>query len=373
MSDIEALGVDEVPTILVVPLMFAGSSAVEECILLLQTLVATSRGKTGGVIHRVCFWTCNAEGPWIRGVENVIEEGCLSLVGASVWGMVRSASLEIDHNLLRVVCVDTDESHNVTLAFNQVLMELSNSDNSKEGDDEVAYRNKSRFVRRLQRIDNHTIGVVEPEHQNEPNIGVALVTGGLGGLGLVTAELLHELGAEHIVLVSRSGKAKNYPGQHLEERMARLLDGEGVSIECCDMSSEDEVQSLLERVRVRHGEINTIVHASGVLHDSLLPNMTAEKVRSSFGAKAAGAWHLHEGTSSDDIRRFIMFSSIAALFGNPGQTNYSASNSYLDSLARLRQQRGLPAVSIQWPAIADVGMAVASEKNLNKSNQSSIS
>ena len=177
---------------------------------------------------------------------------------------------------------------------------------------------------------------------------------------------MYEIGAKHIVLVSRSGKAKNYAGQDLEERVAKLLeldDGKCVSIECCDMSNEGEVQSLLDRVREKHGSINTIVHASGALHDGLLHNMTPEAVRSSFGPKAAGAWYLHEHTALDDIQHFVLFSSIAAMFGNPGQANYSASNSYLDSLVRLRRNKGLPAASIQWPAIADVGMAAANEEN----------
>ena len=75
---------------------------------------------------------------------------------------------------------------------------------------------------------------------------------------------------------------------------------------------------------------------------------------------------MHTHTTSDDVRHFVMFSSIAALFGNPGQANYSASNSYLDSLACLRHSKGLPGVSIQWPAISDVGMAAAlNDKSTN--------
>ena len=93
-------------------------------------------------------------------------------------------------------------------------------------------------------------------------------------------------------LVSRSGQVK-HSEQGLEERLTKLLqqrDGSKctVSIECCDMSNESEVQSLLKRVREKHAAINTIVHASGTIHDGLLHNMTAEAVRDTFGPKAAG-------------------------------------------------------------------------------------
>lgn len=44
------------------------------------------------------------------------------------------------------------------------------------------------------------------------NIGISVITGGTGGIGLITAETLLDLGAEHVVLVSRSGRVKDYQG-----------------------------------------------------------------------------------------------------------------------------------------------------------------
>ena len=110
-----------------------------------------------------------------------------------------------------------------------------------------------------------------------------------------------------------------------------------------------------------------------MLHDGLLQNMTAEAVQLSFGPKAAGAWYLHQHSAMDDICHFVVFLSIAALFGSLGQTNYSASNSYLDSLVRLRCSKGLSSVSIQWYAIANVGMAARNEKRMKQSEQLSLS
>jgi hypothetical protein len=262
VSEIEALDADKIPATIIVPILAAteaskvdSSSVVEECILLLQTLSAKVRGQSDDMNRQICFLTHNAEGPSFGSVGNEVLE-CSSLIGASIWGMVRSASMEIDPNLLRMVCIDTDEPYNGNAGFKQVFQELYPSDGSKESDREISYRANTRYVRRLRRSDHHIIGDVEL--QSGPNIGIALITGGLGGLGIVTAELLSELGAKHIILCSRSGKAKNYAGQNLEDRVAKLLKGKFVSIEKCDMSSETEVQSLLTRVRKNHGEINTV-------------------------------------------------------------------------------------------------------------------
>ena len=226
------------------------------------------------------------------------------------------------------------------------------------------YEFQSGLVDAFRRLrSGSTIGKVVIRVQGmQGDIGIAVITGGLGGLGLVTAETLVDMGADHVVLVSRSGRAKDYEGQNLQDRLTGLLDlndGGLVSVECCDMSDEAVVACLLDTIRERHGGINTIVHASGVLADGLLFGMDSESVRRSFGPKAAGAWYLHKHSMEDEIRHFVMYSSISATFGNVGQTNYAASNLYLDALVRVRQMQGLPGASIQWPSIAEVGMAAA--------------
>jgi len=68
-----------------------------------------------------------------------------------------------------------------------------------------------------------------------------------------------------------------------------------------------------------------------------------------------GAWNLHEATLDDPINMFVLYSSSAALVGNPGQGAYVAANLYLDALALYRRSLGLPALAIGWGAIKDAG------------------
>jgi acyl carrier protein len=76
-----------------------------------------------------------------------------------------------------------------------------------------------------------------------------------------------------------------------------------------------------------------------------------------FGPKVAGAWHLHQLTQRRQLSAFVLFSSIAGLIGNEGQSVYAAANTFLDALAAGRQAQGLPAQSLAWGAWAEVGMA----------------
>lgn len=62
-----------------------------------------------------------------------------------------------------------------------------------------------------------------------------------------------------------------------------------------------------------------------------------------------------------DLDFFVMTSSISALLGNTGQSNYSAANSALDSIARFRSAHGQPATSLVLPMVLDVGVVAEND------------
>ena len=169
LSKLKSLDAQKVPTNIVVPLLSllkktTISSFLEECLILIQTLASTLSGKTDDTTHQVCFWTCNAEGPWVDDRNlglSVANNEYSSLIGSSVWGMARSASLEIDPSVLRMICVDTNICSKME-GFTQVLQELHwVDDHTKLLDSEVSYRGEGRFVRRLRRSNHHVIGDAE--------------------------------------------------------------------------------------------------------------------------------------------------------------------------------------------------------------------
>jgi myxalamid-type polyketide synthase MxaE and MxaD len=78
-------------------------------------------------------------------------------------------------------------------------------------------------------------------------------------------------------------------------------------------------------------------------------------------AKVSGGWNLHYATIDEELDFFLLFSSAAVVFGNPGQSNHAAANSGLDGLAHYRRSRGLPALSINWSAWDEIGAALKSD------------
>src|SRR5207244_896738 len=74
--------------------------------------------------------------------------------------------------------------------------------------------------------------------------------------------------------------------------------------------------------------------------------------------KVEGAWNLHLLTKDSPLDFFVLFSSVASVFGSPAQANHAAANAFLDALARQRRVTDLPALSINWGAWSEIGSAV---------------
>ena len=100
-----------------------------------------------------------------------------------------------------------------------------------------------------------------------------------------------------------------------------------------------------------------VIHCANVLDDAPVGDLTWDRFDKVMHPKALGAWHLHRATLAHALDFFVMFSSWASIAGKRGGANYAAASVALDSLAHLRRHQGLPALSIDWGAWADVGWA----------------
>ena len=98
-----------------------------------------------------------------------------------------------------------------------------------------------------------------------------------------------------------------------------------------------------------------------MLSDCLLPQQTASTLALVCAPKMHGAWQLQRATFAPVLRACMLYSSVAALLGNAGQSNYGAANASLDALSAWRRTRALAASSVQWGPWAQVGMAAEVE------------
>ncbi len=184
--------------------------------------------------------------------------------------------------------------------------------------------------------------------------GCYLITGGLGALGLQVAERFAREGAGAVALLSRRP-----PSKAIRQRLA-TIEAQGAQVICiqADVADLDSLKAAIQELAAGDSPpLRGVVHAAGVLEDGLLSSMTPEQFMRVLQPKFEGAWNLHHATSQSSLDFFVLFSSVAAVFGSPGQANYAAANAGLDALAAARRQAGLPALSINWGPWAETGMA----------------
>ncbi|WP_410641656.1 type I polyketide synthase [Amycolatopsis sp. lyj-346] len=221
-------------------------------------------------------------------------------------------------------------------------------------EDQVALRPSGAFLRRLARAARRG----EPAGRPWTPRGAVLVTGGTGALGAHVARWLVGRGAERLILTSRAGLAA--PGAaELVAELAAL--GAEATVVSCDVSDRDSVASLVEAARTAGNPVRAVVHAAGVASLALLRETDVATLAGEMSAKVAGASNLHELLRDDELDAFVVFSSIAGVWGSGGQGAYSAANAFLDGLVQQRRAAGLAGTAIAWGAWAGGGMAGGDE------------
>ncbi|GAA3031599.1 hypothetical protein GCM10020000_05690 [Streptomyces olivoverticillatus] len=262
---------------------------------------------------------------------------------AAAWGLGRVAALE--HPRLWGGLIDLPEALDRHSA-----QRLAGVLSGLDGEDQVTVRASGVSGRRLARWSVEEL----PAEREFTARGTVLVTGGTGALGAEVARWLARSGAQQLVLTSRRGP--DAPGAdalraELEELGAR------VRIAACDVADRDALAALLNDLP-DDLPLTGVVHTAGVGQAAPLAETGLAEFADLMAAKAAGAAHLDALLGERELDFFVLFGSIAGVWGSSGQSAYGAGNAYLDALAEHRRARGLAATSVAWGPWAEAGMAV---------------
>lgn len=185
-----------------------------------------------------------------------------------------------------------------------------------------------------------------------------VVTGGLSGFGLETARRLADLGARHLLLLSRSGLSSEVAAQAVEEMRSLGVD---VRVEKADVARRAELADALSRARQELPPLRGVVHSAAVFDNGLLADHTRDRFLAATRPKADGAWNLHLETESDELDFFVLYSSAASQVGSSGSGPYAAACEFLNGLARYRRGLALLATSVNWGEVGEVGIAARDE------------
>jgi acyl transferase domain-containing protein/surfactin synthase thioesterase subunit len=267
-----------------------------------------------------------------------IENGSVAVAQSPLWGLGLSIGLEIPD--LSCILVDLDGSPNIDGLADEIV--------DSGGEDRIARRGARRYVARL---------VPHPASASAPvslrSDATYLVAGGLGGIGLKVVAWMAARGAQHFALLGRTEP------QEAAKQVLETLREQGCDIRtfAVDVADREALRGTMNDIASTMPPLAGVMHAAGLLDIKMIAEVDVAYFRAMARAKLEGAWNLHELTQDRPLDFFVLFSSVASLFGSPGQASYSSANSFLDALSHHRHKMGLPALSLNWTAWSDVGMA----------------
>ena len=256
-----------------------------------------------------------------------------------------------------------------------------------EARDAFRYMSQARHMGKLVLVDDGSPVPVDLG-DDDPVIrpgGAYLVTGGAGGIGRYLTGWLLDRGAGLVVATGRrlgddAAHGEAVPGEAVPGEVApgkETVHGDGsapdeeaaygkvapsngpagkVKYIQADVTDRAAMERLITGLEAAHTPVRGVFHAAGVLDDGILLTQNADRFQRVLEPKTTGAWHLHELTRDLDLDLFVLFSSAASLVGTAGQASYAAANAYLDGLADLRRNEGLPATAINWGPWEGTGM-----------------
>lgn len=278
---------------------------------------------------------------------------------AALFGIGKIVRLE--HSNLNVRCIDIDDYTTVDSIMNEIC--------SGENVFKVAYRDGMRFIEEFRKIELSVENSKDSIDIKED--GSYIITGGTGSLGLAMAKHLAAKSRVRIALINRSVMPQSDKWDEILDKGENLklcnaiaaireIEKTGSRVGCYsgDVSSLEDMRRVVAKIRKEHGAVRGIIHCAGLAGDGFIMRKKKEAFDGVISPKMQGTWILDELTCEDNPDFFVMFSSILSVFGDPGQGDYTAANSYMDTYAAYRSRKGKRTVAINWPAWKEIGMAV---------------
>lgn len=128
-----------------------------------------------------------------------------------------------------------------------------------------------------------------------------------------------------------------------------------------DITNKNSLLACYDTICRTLPPIAGVANGAAILQDKLFQNMNLDDMADVLKPKVNGSKYLDELFSEDTLDFFILFSSITAVVGNTGQSNYIAANMFMTSLASHRKKRGLAGSAIDISSLVGIGMVERSD------------
>ncbi|MEH2062924.1 MAG: SDR family NAD(P)-dependent oxidoreductase [Nostoc sp.] len=225
----------------------------------------------------------------------------------------------------------------------------------------IDYHNGKRRIARWKEIPISNDEVSIPWKEK----GKYLITGGMGGLGLLfSQEIAQQICDGTVILTGRS--TLDETKRQVLQTLQKLCAASRTHLEYrqVDVCEPQEVANLIQDINKDFGHLDGIIHAAGMIHDNFIIKKTPQELDKVLAPKVMGLVNLDEATKDQPLDFFFFCSSLAGGIGNVGQADYACANAFMDSYAQYRNQllhshqRQGRSLSINWPLWQEGGMGV---------------
>lgn len=303
-------------------------------------------------------------------------------------GLFKSLAREFDNTTCRLISLSTPQE--VDQIAEITLKEILTNDKPAE----VIYKNDQRH--KVDIIPSPLSTSLHEAHIQLDQKSVVLVLGGAQG---ITAELVKHMSQAYpctYILVGRSADPRNEvsakefetmktkeeirgflikSGQftspsEIEKETTKIFKnnqilrtirdmenlGNTIVYQSLDLCDEEGLSNLISSIYETYNRLDGVIHGAGLLEDKLFKQKTTSSFGRVFDTKVKPLRVLAEQLRSD-CQFVVLFSSIASVYGNKGQTDYAAANSVLDDYANaLNKRLKGKVISINWGPWKGAGM-----------------
>lgn len=239
----------------------------------------------------------------------------------------------------------------------------------------IAYRGRNRWVQDFEPVQIHETVTENPRLRKQ---GVYLITGGLGGVGLLLGEYLAETVQAKLILIGRSTfpdqndwsqwlsthDLQDYISQKIQKLQVIKALGAEVMVISADVTNLEQMSTGIQKANQQFGQIHGVIHAAAVYGGGMMQLTTKETVANALAPKVQGTRVLETLFKENNLDFFVLCSSLSSFIGTSGMADYTAVNAFLDSFAHYSSSKyGTWKFinSINWDRWNSVGMAAAVE------------
>ena len=302
-------------------------------------------------------------------IHDVIGTERIEPTQATVIGPCRVIPLEFEGHRCRNVDLERPASEE---GFEQQVELLRRELAFPDRQQVVAYRAGRRWHPTYAPLALAEGAMAEPPAVLAPPVN-CLVTGGLSGVGAALAGAMATSDRARLALLSRTPLperqswatvAASSPDSRLDRAIQTVLRLEAAGCQVltltADVADREALSDALDRLRHEFGGLDVIVHAAGLPGGGAIELKSVEQAHTVMAPKILGTQNLWDLTRNDDLRAFVLCSSLASEVGGFGQVDYCAANAFQDAFAAAHRDSGAVQV-IDWDTWSETGMAFDTE------------